>query len=260
MGNFTYALQNGNLVPSATVTANSEDALYPLANLTDPNIGLPYRTDALVTGLDILVDLNTTGSTWNLIALINHNFTATTVVTIKSGTTTSVLDHTDVVDWRAGDIFLLLSPSRTNRYMRILVTDSGSNPDGYLSIGYLYMGAAITFSFNFMYGWRTKYVKSVRAIYSDLDTLAGTNFISAYKVFTLSFQALSQADAATLAAMLENLYGISFWFFLIPESGIYDGYAVRLTSDAEFSREFYTAINVQSLTFREEGRGIRLGV
>lgn len=132
-----------NLFDSATaVTASSEDILYPVENLDSPRLAKEYRTED-ASAQTIVVDLGAAQDV-DTIAIISHNISASadTVIEANASDAWGSPSFTTSLTWQSGMILKYLSSAESYRYWRFSV-DDGTNADGYVSIGKLWLGERI---------------------------------------------------------------------------------------------------------------------
>lgn len=257
---FNYLRQeNVTLAPIAPYTPDSESADFPFTNLLAVDANNSLRIDILAETddgedtLDLLIDRNDS-SDWDLLAVINHNVRSTATISAESGTTSATSDLAYPMEWRKNDLYLLLPVPATHRYVRLLIDDTG-NPDGHLSFGAMPIGLSTELSTNFKYGWRRLRQKTINVIRTGLN-VKHRNPIEEHKVLTFDFDGMSDAQLTTFTTFTDSLAGCVRWFFLIPDSSKYDGYAVSLMTDVEEVMNFYGAVG--GVVCEEEGRGIKM--
>lgn len=126
-----------NEVDKNTITASGTHVDYPLSNLVYPHLSRVFHaTDdddeyILIAGTDIDADS---------IAIMNHNFTSAAVIKIQ-GNDTNVWtspSYTKTLTWTEYTIFEDFTSGQYN-YWRLFIDDA-ANPDGYISIGRLFLG------------------------------------------------------------------------------------------------------------------------
>lgn len=110
----------------------------------------------------------------------------------------------------------LLPVSQTLRFWKVEVLD-GTNPDGYVHIGRLFMAAGWRPGRNFAYG--------NELVYEDPTpieaSLSGAEFFDSrakYRVFRFSLPALTDDEAYSRVLELQRLAGISGEVLLVPDS------------------------------------------
>ena len=101
-------------------------------------------------------------------------------------------------------IYYLTTASRTYRYWRIVLTDSG-NPDGYLWASELFLGGYIGLSENFDRGWgRTRRAE----LFGPSSTLRAPRGIWATaERIDLQYLLMTAADQAAIAVLWDATYG-----------------------------------------------------
>lgn len=129
-----------NHVDDATITASSSSSGFGTANLQDTRAARVYRSTA--TSATLVFDFGSAVS-FAGVGIAGHNFTSGATVTLEwndadswgspAGSQSITVDETCVEGF--GEV--------TYRYARLSVTDSG-NSDGYIEIGRVSVGQAIT--------------------------------------------------------------------------------------------------------------------
>lgn len=254
MSFFTFLTDDESLVEdAASIVGDSENPDFPFSNFRERDVSLLAKSADGTTTLDLLIDLGGSYS-WNLVALLNTNWTSAATITVKAGPTNTTAALSQVVTWRQFDTFYFSAAVLTHRWVRLQVSDSG-NPDGCIAIGGVKVGYATTFDFNFDFGWRRRYSTTTRLLRTEL----GKKHVDAmYKYITLSmsFNVLTAEARAALVDFLVALDGAAVPLFLIPDPSVYDGYYVRLMTDPEEIQTMRPSI--PSIVFEEESRGIKL--
>lgn len=164
----------GNRADASTLSNGSWNSSLPLTNLKDPNVRKVART--LNAGPAATLFAADMGATYTLrgLALANTNLSSAATVQVKAGTaapdssnnfaTGLVYDSTALnakqlsffgdipTDW--GQQYPIIFPfatAVTARYVTVTIVD-GSNPDGYVQIGRLFMANGIQPTVNPEYG------------------------------------------------------------------------------------------------------------
>jgi hypothetical protein len=131
-----------NQIPNATITAETENANYPVANIHDSRLTRVYRTTSLI---DQEIEFEFASAiAASYVVIKNHNFSNTAIVKFQATNlsdsngpiwTTLVVDVTLNID-SAGMIHYFSEQSAL--YWRLMVHDP-ENADGYIKIGLLYL-------------------------------------------------------------------------------------------------------------------------
>lgn len=127
---------------ASTLTALSADVGYPIENVQEQRLSMEYRTtDA--SAQTITIDLGA-AMTISVAAILSHNFTssATIVVAANDSDSWGSPATSQTIVFNAG-IALKFFVSTSYRYWQFQITDP-TNPDGYLSMGRLWLGSYIT--------------------------------------------------------------------------------------------------------------------
>lgn len=144
---------------AATITATSEAATMPAANLDRPQPTDVWRSTSL-TGQSIAIDLGSAKAV-NIAALLFTNLTAAATWRVQAGSTTGVSDYDSgaVTAWagatknvdRPHCLLDLTAGPQTYRYWKITLTDA-SNPDTWFQAGRLILSKAFQGVRNYSYG------------------------------------------------------------------------------------------------------------
>ena len=135
-----------NLLDDYTLSANSEDSSYPVANVQDYQLIKVYRSTG-DTSEWVKVDAGS-GSTITATGacILGHNLTNSGTYKIQGNATdswgTPSLDETFTYD---SNIMIKTFNSAGYRYWRFSLADA-TNPDTYLEIGRLFLGTYLEFS------------------------------------------------------------------------------------------------------------------
>lgn len=264
MSYFTYLRESDDLVrnlnPETNLGANysGTGVDFGLVNIQQSDISKPYISQSSpATAYDNIVSFDFGAATpWDEVVIINHNFDPSIVVTVKSGTTGAVLDHTDVMTYRAGDMYFRAATPRTDRYLTIEIADSILTIHSY-SIGRVMIGLARSPDKDYNYGWRRRRVAVNRTKMSELGARSVTTLYKRFE-FVLPFSQMSEAQVDEITTFTDSLDGDAVYFFLVPNTTKYDGYVLRMTSTTvEEINDFHWALS--DLVFAEESRGTRIG-
>lgn len=253
MGNFTYLRHDQNDYVSAVLTVSSENVTYPKANSQALPISKPFRFTGC-TSENIQIDLGSAKSI-DLFALVNHNLTSAATITVNGGSSANPdgSQYTTTITWRQYDAFKYLASVQTWRYWKLIFANS-TNPDGYVQLGYVMLGNATEFTFNFQYGWQFE----DRYENQDLMSEFGVPFVAELyyqKRFALRFGPLSAANMdilRTLYTGAKRNLNPTFW---IPDSAVNDGYLVRFENQLARLMDFYHSADLEMI---EESRGKKI--
>jgi hypothetical protein len=258
---FVYLSELDDLAPNATVSIAggfSYQPGFPFSNVLTSKLHELWLSQTITggAGYDGLLAINLGAPTpWNLLVLGNNNIPETTTIRVQTGTTSSVLDHNDLMTWREFDQYFLTS-DRTDQYIRIRLTDA-SIPDGFiLYMGKIKVGQGTAAPKTFRNGWMRCPMISDRRSQSDLDT-ESVDIIRAYEQFTFDFANLSVSERTTFMTFLETLKGSKYHFFLITDTSEYKGHFVALQATPRERRGIYT--DLDQITVNEKSRGVRAG-
>lgn len=253
MGNFTYLTHEENAVSAdACVVTGSTTASssYAASNTKSLPIAKHWRSTG-VSSENLQIDLGS-AKTVDLIGIVNHNLTSSAVITVYAGSAANPdgTQFSTTISWREFDAFKLMSTAQTYRYWKFIFAN-GSNPDGYIRVGYLLVGNSTTFDFHWQYGAKM----TDRFVNLDNISAGGVPYVETkYGIIIHSFEfgPLSVTNMVTLRTLYRDLMGSAKPLFIIPESQTNDGYFGRFINDFARTLNYYEYAN---LDFREDGRG-----
>lgn len=220
-------LVNNQISGSATLTPSTEDDAYPVENLYGLQAANIFRCESK-TALTILIDFGA-AVTADTIAIINHNFSDVSVLSLKAG---SVNPPTTVVaspTYREHDIWKSFV-SLAARYWLLTITDSNAN---YLEIGQLIIGTRTAMPRARLMGG---YKPAKKRSNLTEETYAGVPYV--YHLFERhefnpSFRVASAAELAILQDLDDQTYGNFKPFLWIPDQLGTECYYVRKQRDFE---------------------------
>jgi len=234
------------------VTSSTENAYYPLEDLSNKDMANPFRFTAEATGY-IEIDFGANIS-FDFCGLLNHSFTDTVTVTVTAGDapapTTVVMTFTH----HDQDMFRYTLYSTSARYVRIAWTDSaGAAIHG---IGELIIGGLIILSSQFDIGFiekleegkiRKRTHKGVRETF-NLYSLEAREYF---------FGPLNDTQLEELETLHTDADGSQYPFIWIPDIGRVE--ILYCKKSNEFRRQNISASRYESrLTLREQSRGVEV--
>lgn len=239
-----------NTVLVATSTASTD---YQVSNVRILPITKTWRSFAgQLSSIDITIDFGSAQAI-SLIALINHNLSATATIAIAAGTTSAVGNYSTTISYRQYDAFGIIA-TQTYQYWRVRITDT-ANADGYLEVGYLLLGAATTLTQAFMYGWKQVDEYQNQELSSEFGVpLINEMFYRMRFSFTFRNQTSARADA--IRTIFKDVKRNVTPLFFVPDTGTNDGYFGRFV--ASFERQMDFRITTNSMDFVEDSRGKKL--
>ena len=189
-----------NKADAAALMVSSQNLLAPVARLKDPHVGVQWQ--------------GTTGAEWFVADL--GSVQTVDCVRIMGLSAATVRIRYSTLDPASGDVFdtdavaidqrfLTFTDLRSvlARYVRVDLTG-----EGICAAGRLYIGELHQFSENFAWGWSRKWVDP-----SDRRKTEGgqtrINRRQKYRVFSLSFEFLSDADARGFTDDIDRVNGMS---------------------------------------------------
>ena len=126
---------------ATAITTTTENTNYPRTNIQDQRIAIDYRSTAL-SSQTIRFDLGSAHSC-SIVAIAGHNFTSGVTATLYANSTDTWPGTTIGSVAYNSDIMLLFFSPSSYRYWRLVISDA-ANPDGYLSIGRIWIGDYIS--------------------------------------------------------------------------------------------------------------------
>ena len=189
-----------NLVDSGTVTASSENPIYPIENVQVARLAKPWQTIA-VTGVNAVVDLGSALAV-NTVAIIGHTITTSATLNIEANSSDSWGSPSWSTSLTALSNMILkyLDASQTYQYWRFTIEDV-SAASAYINIGRLWLGTyrqmdtASTVDFNVR-----KYRSDTVTYGRDRQKFATEG--AGWRSFDLSFKAFQ----GTMLTAMQTLY------------------------------------------------------
>lgn len=246
-----------DLVTGSTtaVVASSSDPLYVMANLKTERVCEVWRSIAgALSSIDLTFDFGAAKPV-NLIALLNHNLSATATIAFAMGSTTAYADYSTTIPWRDKDAFLYIASAPTYRYARMRITDT-SNLYNYLQAGGVRMGSAtvLTMLQTIAQGWHQ--IDGFMNL-SNPSEWGSANVDEMYEQDRLlfSFDHKTAAELAVVRNIFKAVKANKTPLVLVPDIAGTDAFYGRFTK-TDFDRSM-DAGEVQSanLEFTQDSRG-----
>jgi hypothetical protein len=220
-------LANNLIVNAATIAASSADTAYPIANLCD-YIGANVMRATSKTTLVLTIDLGAAAPA-DSIALINHNLTAGSSISLKAGNSPNPSTVVASPTYRVHDLWKAFTLT-TARYWTVTISDN--NPVN-LQIGELLLGARVALPRGRRIG---NYSPATKRAAITGETYAGV--IHSYhlferKQFNPIFRVASAAELAVFQTLDALTYGNLYPFLFVPDGSGVDCYYVRKEPDFE---------------------------
>jgi hypothetical protein len=226
VGRFVAIYQN--YADAAVLSGGSYEALLPLENLKDSDIGTVARTiDARPASSALVADLGSSpvvggvaigpanlsiGSTFRV---TGSNFANFASPVYESGVQT-VPGPASYLDWPSSVwVAAILPTSQSARYWRIKVSDP-SNPAGYIQFGRLLIGRAFRPSVNYEYGAEF----SCEPIYRRVTSLSGAQWdwdLNRRRGLRVNFGVLAESELFGDVHQMRQICGASEHIFVIPD-------------------------------------------
>ena len=129
-----------NLIDSASLTGSSAASAFPASNVQDSIMSSVWRTTG-DTSENLVINLGMARSA-DIVFIGNHNLTSSATVTLEANSSDSwgAPPFSESLTWVSGVINKAFT-SASYQYWRIVVADS-TNPDGYVKMGGVGLGAA----------------------------------------------------------------------------------------------------------------------
>lgn len=240
--NFTLAFDNW--LEAATITSSTEDALYPLANLTDRRPSKAFRFTVVSASwihIDLLSALNP-----ELVSIVNHNFTVDATVLVKHSDNDSnwTTLHTFTALELAKPILTNFISGSAHRYWKIEATDA-TNPE-MMEIGEIFLGSIDTLSRNYNWGRGWQPEDHEIEIITDGNCIWDSRWAESDS-YTLSFEFLDQTDMDILINTTER--GSKHGLIFLDESKPVYGKIKGLKNTELFGPVYNVPIGILSDSF-----------
>lgn len=250
-------LANNLLTADAVITADSEDAAYPVDNLYDKQAAKVFRAEsqtALVVLIDFLAAIQA-----DTIALINHNLSTGATLSLKAGAASPPAAVVATPTYRQYDLWKGFA-TVSARYWQLEITDMNTED---LEIGQLIIGrrTALPRGRRIAEGFKPARMRNV----ISAETYAGVfwnYYLFDRRQFNPSFRVGTAAELAVLSALDAAVHGNLYPFLYIPEQSNAECYYVR--KDASFEPEEIGRVANSELVHDyhmnliEESRGLKI--
>ena len=243
-----------NLVdaPTTVITSNSE-----VASLPDDNVQTFWKSKVWRATGDaaewIKFDFASALPVW-VVAIVGHNFSSGATVTLElhASDAWGAPTVSQVIAYNADIMLYVFTSAQTYRWARITIAD-GSNPDGYVECGRIFLGAYLSPERGFMNGWKRSLIDPSLILESS-DGAESIDGKTPFYRFSFPFR-------NTLSDNVDTVYNdrkMTGELFIVPDSGnalMTDGlhdlsrYA-RFEKNPGFSGQFLKRQNF-TLVFKE---------
>lgn len=249
MSNLTYLRSDLDEAKDATITVTDENASYPKANLQAEPVAKTYRS---TTDSDIRIDMDL-GSAKSLdcAALINHNISSGATITLYADSTSTPTANANTFTHRVYDMYEYLSSPLSYRYWAIRIQDA-SNPDGYIEVGRVLLGDALTITQNYYRMTRTP--RFINARYGSDFLSPEVKALSRIYGLTFDWRNLTKAQADNITDVWDGLSGDAEPILIIPDTDDAECYYGRFAGTYSETAEIMDFRSL-SLSFLEDGRG-----
>lgn len=206
-GKFTLASASAFelLWKNGTNTANTAGTPLGFVVTSDDVDEITYTGDNVSIHTSEAVDCDFgTASEYNMVCLLNHNLTASAVITVYGADDDAFTSNvvTDVVTHNTLNIYFYLAAARTKRYCRIHVIDT-ANPSCYLQFGVIVIGKTITPNRNFG-RYSEGEVDETEVEYTPSKNMFVTQEMAKQVNWSLPFKGLDAASKVLIRAMMAN--------------------------------------------------------
>lgn len=207
-----------NQTDLSTLSGGSWNASYPITNLQNRYSAQTARTtNALATSSIIAIDMGSAQAI-GVVALISNNLTNSATVRVRgannSSMTSPLYDSGTVSVYEHTDYATTFAPTYA-RYWQINITDT-LNPDGYISIGRLFIGSRFAPSINVSYGAGIQ-VESRTEVAEALGGPEYFNELENRRVWQGSWEALTDAEAYRQMFVIQKESDVSGEVYLFED-------------------------------------------
>jgi hypothetical protein len=214
-----------NRVDSATITASSEVASLPAANVAQAWRSKPWRSTGCASEW-IKFDFGSAQAVRALV-FVGHNLTSGATIKIQANATDAwgspSIDL--ALTYHAANVVYLWSSDQTFRYWRITIVDA-ANPEGFVELGRVFLGQTATPERNYC-RWNKEQIDPT-TITRSYDGAESFDNRTTYDRLTFEFERILTATFDALAAAV----GLKLYFFIIAD---YDN-AVRADGRHDLTR------------------------
>ena len=260
--NFAYLKKSDNLLPLALVSSSTADSTYPIANVTILPISKPYRTgEGKIVDQKIHIDFAVAPSV-DFIGIIAHNLTSGATIVLRGGSSHDPDGSTFSVTltWASGITWKILSASESHKNWSIEFDDE-ANANGFLSIGYIMIGAKTSLDLQFQPEWTRRRNKIVRSVLNEFhNPMVGRKISEGYLV-TVNFAGMDETQRDDLDTFLDSLDRVVDPLLFVPAPAEARAYFGRLAEDFEIMQSTgQAAVPVLSLITDGHGTVVPLTV
>lgn len=216
--------------PATIETVGSEDSDFPATNLQLQEPTMPWKTAGL-SSMYVNIDMGS-ALPINFAAIVATNCTSSATWRVRGATSEANLTASPGYDsgnqtvWPQTNLdtyervsgFDVMGSDQTYRWWRIDITD-GSNPDGFVQVGRLFLAQAWQPAVNLAYGWSLGF-KDLSKLTRSLGSSAFTNNRRPFRVLNLTLDFQSEDDMYDNAFQFDKLRGKSkdYIFMRDPDS------------------------------------------
>lgn len=201
-------LKDNHTLDAVAITGTDEDLSFPFfAGLTDSRLSRVGKTTNVTGAKEIVITFSAPVSA-EYIAVLNHNITSGATVTISDGVTTIPLTVSDTI---------ICNCNLTSEEFTLSILD-GSNPDGYIKVGLVYLGEAEDLGF-FNMGVPIDYNTNSTQVISSSGQLTGGKGLN-YKAAKFTFSDISETQRQQFINIFNDVDIIKPFILLIWEDSL----------------------------------------
>lgn len=223
-------------LPSTSVQADSESALYPVSNLKDHRVTKIWRSEQGTTLVKLMI-ISADEADATLLGLGATNLSSDATVTIDAGADLTVGDLTGVaMTWREFTQWKYWSAPESHRYWLITIDDPGSR-QGFIEIGYLALGTLTEPGFNMATRWSSAIDITNARVRTEFGHPNVEPMYEAQRL-ELRFGPLpDDSDMAVIRGAYRSLTADYRPAFLLPDREGTEGYVGRFASTFQETRD-----------------------
>ena len=243
---YIRATENEAVQTAATVTASASATDYPIDNVVELPVSLPWRSSGSTRR--ILIDLGT-AQTCDTLVLVGSNLSDSHASTLRGGNSANPTGPVNVPIERGerGVSYAFFTPS-SRRYWGVRFTDSGTS---YTQIGFILLGSAASIN-PVAWGEQSKRIKRFRRVENEFGLdLTGAKTYDGTE-FTCEWPGLSLDESNEVERFLDSLNLTTNPALILPDGrNTTDPLYGRLQQNQERTKEtggYYSIGNVQFIT------------
>ena len=243
---YIRATENEAVQSAATVTSTNFATGYPIANVVNLPVSLPYRSGA--TSRRILIDLGSAKSCDTMV-LVGSNLSSSHASTLRGGNSPNPTGPVNVAIQRGErGVSYAFFPASSRRYWGLRFTDTGTT---FTQVGFLILGSAASIQ-PVAWGEQAKRVKRFRRVENEFGLdLTGAKTYDGTE-FSCNWPGLSLSESNAIEQFLDSLNLTTNPALILPDGrNTTDPLYGRLQQNQERTKEtggYYSIGNVQFIT------------